>query len=234
MSAHTHESGALSYILVQPDGYDGAKKYPLIVLLHGFGANMHDLVSLSPAIDGRGYFYAFPNAPYPVDFGSGAVGYSWSLNRPGVSPADSVTEPNRSAEERLELFLNELVDTAGAEPGNIVLGGFSQGGGLTLRFGLPRPQTFAGLAVLSGAFREEEGLRTALPAARNQPVFIGQGRYDPMVTLERGQATREFLAAAGYAPEYHEYDMAHEISDSEIEDLRAWLARVLPSAAARD
>ena len=82
------------------------------------------------------------------------------------------------------------------------------------------------------ATMEQSALAT-LPEARTLPVFIGQGRYDRMVTLERGEATRDFLAAAGYAPEYHEYDMAHEISDAEIEDLRAWLHRVLPPAPAK-
>src|SRR5207244_6536163 len=75
MSAHTDESGALSHIVVEPEGHDETKGYPLVVLLHGFGANMHDLVSLAPAIAGRGYIYAFPNAPFAVDFGGGAVGY---------------------------------------------------------------------------------------------------------------------------------------------------------------
>ena len=63
MNATTHSDGPLSYVLVQPDGFKPEKRYPLVVLLHGFGANMHDLVSLSPTIDAQNYLYAFPNAP---------------------------------------------------------------------------------------------------------------------------------------------------------------------------
>src|SRR5262249_37091984 len=159
----------------------------------------------------------FPNAPYSVDFGGGAVGFSWSLGRPGVTSSESVTEPNQSAEERLQAFIDLLMTETGTEPGRIVLGGFSQGCGLTLPLGLRRPELFAGLAVLSGAFREEESLKQELPLERSQPIFVAQGRYDPMVGLERGQATRDFLLAAGYRPEYHEYDMAHEITNEEID-----------------
>jgi len=231
MSADRDE-GSLPHVVVRPDNYDPARSYPLVVLLHGFGANMHDLVSLAPALDSSGYIYSFPNAPYPVDFGGGAVGYSWTLGRPGVIEPESITAPNQSAEERLAAFLEEQIASNDIDSGRVVLAGFSQGGGLTLRFGLPRPDKFAGLAVLSGAFREDEAIRTALPEARTQPIFIGQGRYDPLVSLERGQATLDFLKSAGYAPDYHEYDMAHEISDAELDDLRPWLNRVLPPALA--
>src|SRR5881398_753690 len=110
MNASTHRDGPLSYVMVEPDRYERGK-CPLVVLLHGFGANMNDLVSLAPAIDAQSYVYAFPNAPYPVDFGGGAVGYSWALGRPGVITPESVTEPNQGAEERLDEFLKEVMET---------------------------------------------------------------------------------------------------------------------------
>src|SRR3972149_8864068 len=83
MRAQAIEGEALPYIRVTPEGYDPGARYPLVVLLHGFGASMQDLVGLCPAIDATGYVYAFPNAPYAVAFGGGATGYSWSRGRPG-------------------------------------------------------------------------------------------------------------------------------------------------------
>lgn len=227
MEAKAIDSGPLTYFLIRPDNFRPDVKYPLIILLHGFGASMYDLASLSPAIDNTGYMYACPNAPYPVDLGGGQQGYSWSLGRPGMP---DLAEQGPSVEERLEGFLAEVTEMAGTEPGRALLAGFSQGGGLTLRFGLTRPDAFAGLAVLSGAFREPDGFAEQLPAARAMPIFMAHGEADPMVPIQRGLDTKAYLEAHGYAPEYHEYEMAHEISEEVIFDLVPWVHRVLPPA----
>jgi phospholipase/carboxylesterase len=231
MKARLYEGGPLTYFLVEPDDYDEGAAYPLIVLLHGFGANMYDLAGLAPAIGARGYMYACPNAPYAVDLGGGAVGFSWSRGRPGLPDlAEGGPAPSGpSAEERLAAFFDEVRREARTEPGRVVLAGFSQGGGLALRFGLPRPDDFAGVAVLSGAFRGSDDVRATLPERRDMPIFMAHGLYDPMVTVQRGQETRAFLEEAGYRPEYHEYEMAHEISEEVIYDLVPWVRRVLPA-----
>lgn len=224
MEAQLHEGGPLQYLLIRPDNFRPDASYPLIILLHGFGASMYDLASLSPAIDHEGYMYACPNAPYNVDLGGG-VGYSWSTGRPGMP---DLAEPGPSTEERLEAFFLEVTKEAHTRPGNAMLAGFSQGGGLTLRFGLMRPDAFAGLVVLSGAFRGDDSVREQLPPKRDVRIFIAHGTQDPMVTVQRGKDTIAFLESAGYAPEYHEYEMAHEISEDVIYDLVPWVRRVLP------
>src|SRR3990170_2266855 len=94
MDAQTVEGQALPYVLVKPDGFAAGDGCPLVVLLHGFGASMYDLAGLAPSIDDAGYVYAFPNAPHRVDFGAGAVGYSWS---PGRAASSSVASPRAAA-----------------------------------------------------------------------------------------------------------------------------------------
>jgi predicted esterase len=46
--------------------------------------------------------------------------------------------------------------------------------------------------------------------------------------METAVAARRFLVDAGYSPEYHEYDMGHEISGEVLSDLVLWLNQVLP------
>jgi phospholipase/carboxylesterase len=225
MKAETIEGKALSYILVRPDHFQPDGSHPLVVLLHGFGATMHDLANLAPVIDVSGYVYAFPNAPYRVDLGPGAVGYSWALGRPGV---EAPPLPGPSVEDLLGSFMDELRQRIGARDGGIILGGFSQGGGLSLRYGLPRPDVFAGIAVLSGFFRDADEIKADLPPDRRQAVFVVHGRHDPIVDVELGRQTRAFLEDAGYQPDYHEYDMAHQITPEVITDLQVWLHKTLP------
>jgi phospholipase/carboxylesterase len=225
MKAETVEGKALSYILVRPDGFQADGSHSLVVLLHGFGASMHDLANLAPVIDASAYVYAFPNAPYRVDLGPGAVGYSWLLGRPGV---EAPRLPGPSIDDLLGPLIDELRQMIGPRDGAIVLGGFSQGGGLCLRYGLPRPDVFAGIAVLSGFFRDADEIKAGLPPDRHQAIFVVHGRQDPIVNVELGRQTRAFLEDAGYQPDYHEYDMAHQITPEVITDLRVWLHKTLP------
>ena len=225
MDAEVAEGTSLPYVLVKPDGFKPDGSFPLVIILHGFGASMYDLSSIAPAIDASGYVYSFPNAPYEVDLGLYGTGYSWSADRPGVVP---ITNDNTTIDEKLEACFAELIEVTGTASGNIVLGGFSQGAGVTLRYGLLRPEMFAGLAVLSGFFRDAETIRDSLPALRTQPIFMVHGRQDQMIALESALQTKAFLEDAGYTPEYYEYDMPHTVSEEVLRDLAPWLHKTLP------
>ena len=48
MRAESHEGSGLKYLTVLPDDYDSERSYPLVVMLHGFGANMQDLAGSGP------------------------------------------------------------------------------------------------------------------------------------------------------------------------------------------
>ena len=48
MKAEIHEGVGLQYITIVPDEYTPESIYPLVIMLHGFGANMQDLAGLAP------------------------------------------------------------------------------------------------------------------------------------------------------------------------------------------
>ncbi len=224
MKARQHNGGALPYITVEPDAYTDGDHYPLVVLLHGFGANMSDLASLAPAIDQTGYVYAFPNAPHRLEMGFGAAGFAWATYPPRENdPAFAESDP------RLKTFIDEVMGQLSVSDGQIVLGGFSQGGMMTLRIGLSAPERFRGLAVLSGRLPDEDALDdpTADPS---QAVFIAHGSEDEVLSVKDGRQTRDYLEQHGYAPEYHEYAMGHAIDPEELADLTRWLHTTLPPA----
>ena len=114
------------------------------------------------------------------------------------------------------------------EPGNLVLGGFSQGCMMSYRVGLPAPQKFRGVLALSGRVTDPSGLRSRLPDKRDQPIFVAHGSRDAVVSVESAREAISFLEAEGYAPEYHEYPMGHEIAQRTINDAAEWIRRVLP------
>ena len=223
MKAAQHQGRSLLYLTVEPDDYDASLQYPLFILLHGFGANMQDLASLAPAINREGYVYACPQAPMSFQIMPGMVGYGWTPRG-----AEATAEDIRNAEDALDTFFVEIMEKYQVSPGNVILSGFSQGGGMTYRCGLRQPNLFAGLAVLSGTMPDPQSLRSRLPEARNQPLFVAHGTVDSVLPIKRGRAAHEFLKAESYQPQYKEYPMAHEISPDVLGDLVEWASRVLP------
>ena len=223
LQARQIDGNSLNYLIVEPDGYDETLEYPTIVLLHGFGASMSDLVGLAPAIDRTGYVYLFPNAPIPMQIGMGMTGYAWTP--PG---GDGNGHAAQRAEDLLAAFFDEVCERHALTHGEIVMGGFSQGGMMTYRFGLPRPEMFAGLAILSGHVPSPDALSERLPEHRGQPIFVAHGTHDNLIDVSEARRSRRFLESSGYAPQYHEYEMGHEINQDVLSTLNTWLRDLMP------
>ena len=223
MKFERHQGKDLQYLTVVPDNHTPGVNYPLVIMLHGFGANMQDLASLAPAIESEGYVYGCPNAPIPFNLGLGQEGYGWIPPRGAATPEDI-----RHAEGLLSGFFDEILAQFRISSGQALLMGFSQGGGMTYRCGLGRPEVFAGLVALSASLPDPDELRDRLPQHREQPIFIAHGRADPMVSMESARNTRKFLEEEGYNPNYHEYDMGHEIPLPVLQDLIPWMTGLLP------
>ena len=226
MRTEINEGSGLPYVTVVPDDYTPDSSYPLVIMLHGFCANMQDLASLAPAISADGYVYACPNAPIPFQLGPGQTGFGWLTPRGGGTVEETAT-----SEKLLGDFFDTVFQQFNVSPGNAILMGFSQGGGMTYRCGLGRADKFAGLAALSATLPDEDDLAARLPAERTQPIFIAHGLFDQMVSEDTAQSAKSFLESNGYTPEFHTYNMGHEISGEELGDLVPWVARVLSPQA---
>ena len=203
MKAEINEGSGLQYITIVPDEYDSDSAYPLVVMLHGFGANMQDLAGLAPAINDTGYVYACPNAPIPFELGPGQTGFGWMTPRGGGTP-----EETANSEQLLSEFFDTIFEQFNIQPGQAFLLGFSQGGGMTYRCGLGRADKFAGLAALSATLPDSDDLLARLPSERKQPIFIAQGRYDQMVSEDTAHSAKAFLESNGYSPDFHLYDLS--------------------------
>ena len=213
----------LQYLVIFPDDYNAEADYPLVVMLHGFGANMQDLAGLAPSINRKGYVYVCPNAPIPFELAPGMIGYGWHPPR-GQAAEEHYTQ----AESLLEAFFTEALNEFRADGGRAILLGFSQGGGMTYRMGLGRPDRFTALIALSASLPDPEALRPRLPDHRDQRVFIAHGLHDQMVSMDSARRTREFLDAENYSLSYNEYSMGHEIPVEVLRDMVPWMEAQLP------
>jgi len=218
-----YRSTTLEYLTYYPDAYDEKQSYPLVIGLHGFGANMDDLAGLAPVLDPAGYIYVFPNGPMPAFAAADPTMRCWYERGGNESP-----RAVQAALSALDSFVQEVLHRYQVPAHQALLVGFSQGGAMALRYGLSRPDVFAGIAVLSGSLQRLADLRPDLPAKRSQPIFVGHGKLDTLVPVNVGCQLVAFLQAEGYRPLFRTYPIDHQISPAELRDLQAWIRQTLP------
>lgn len=224
MDIKKHDGKSLSFLTAEPDDFDASSILPIIVLLHGYGSHMGDLVGLSEFIGADRYIFAFPNAPFSLGDIYGYSSFAWAEIEENMGSTANIGEMLKESEQRLEYFFEDLKSLYSIESGNMVLGGFSQGAIMTYGFGLPRPDEFSGLVALSGRIQNQDQLNTQLPKDRSQDLFIAHGSTDMVIPVGQGREASRFLEECGYLPKYHEYQMGHEINEAVISDLSNWIS----------
>ena len=64
-------------------------------------------------------------------------------------------------------------------------------------------------------------------ANANTPIFMAHGTYDPVVILDRAQASYAMLGKMGYQVDWNEYPMEHSVNHEELMDISRFLQEVL-------
>ena len=209
-----HSDLSLKYLLHVPSGRADSETMPMVVLIHGRGADANDLADLAPLLDPpSGVRFVFPNAPKPFEAYPGMTfGWTWFEGWPPRQ--DSVAE-SRAV---LLKFLDEI--TARYPTSSLIVSGFSQGGMMALEAGLRRE--VSGIFAMSGGLYEDDlpDLRTV----RKVPVLIVHGTHDDVVPVNYARRARAILEEAGFEVEYHEFPMGHQVVMEEIDLVKQFIA----------
>jgi phospholipase/carboxylesterase len=184
-----------------------------LVLLHGRGADEHDLYPLLDALDPeRRLFGLTPRGALALPPG----GRHW-YRLGGI--------PTPEAETFWPSFLElaELVDGL-SQP--LVLGGFSQGAVMSYALGLGRAPAKrpAALLPLSGFMPSVDGLELDLTGLDGFPVAIAHGTLDPVIPVDYSRAARDVLVDSGADVGYREGPYGHTIDPQIIPALRGFVA----------
>jgi phospholipase/carboxylesterase len=180
-----------------------------LVLVHGRGADEHDLLPLLDVLDPERRLHGYcPRGPLSLPPG----GAHWYIvPRVGYPDPPTFASSYREASEWLDALPHE----------RIVLGGFSQGAVMSYALGLgagrPRP---AALLAFSGFIPQVDGweLDESQPFP---PIAIGHGTYDPIIPVEFGRAARDRLEAAGADVLYRESPLPHAIDPGFLRETAA-------------
>lgn len=202
-----------------------------VVWLHGLGADGNDFVPLVRELDLTGLpgiRFVFPHAnTMPVTINGGYVMRSWY----DIVATDLTRREDEGGLRASQLQVEALIareKARGIPASRIILAGFSQGCAMTLQTGLRHPEKLAGMLCLSGylplasvagAERSEASLGT--------PIFMAHGVQDPVVPFARAEESRKVVEALGYQVEWHAYPMQHTLCLEEVQDISAWIRKVV-------
>lgn len=197
-----------------------------LVLIHGRGADEHDLFPLLDVLDPeRRLVGVTPRGPLRLPPG----GAHWYVVREIGYPDP---ETFQAGYARAAAWLDALPELTGAPLERTVVGGFSQGCVMAWALGLGRGRPSpAGIIGLSGFIPTVDSFELDLEARDGFPVAIGHGTYDAVIDVEWGRRARDRLAEAGAAVLYRESPIAHSIDPGFVGELSGWVRETLAHRA---
>lgn len=207
----------LRYDQYIPEGVqEGA---PLFVLLHGRGSHKGDLMGLQPLLLPEAMVIT-PEAPFPgAPWGYGP-GWAWYRFLGGARPEPESFE---AGQQQLHAFLQALPDLLPVKPGPVILGGFSQGGTMSLAYALRNPGAVPFVINFSGFLADHPSVQATGDRVVGSQIFWGHGTQDPAIAFSLAVAGREQLREAGADLTARDYPMGHGIDRGELADVMRWL-----------
>ncbi|HLJ97328.1 MAG TPA: dienelactone hydrolase family protein [Gemmataceae bacterium] len=176
------------YVLFVPQGYTGAKPYPLLLFLHGAGEREGGKkapvdVGIGPAIKKLGeeqfqFFVIIPRCE--------ANPHNWQADGPDA--------------QRALAMLGEVQKDYKIDAKRIYLTGLSMGGFGTWSLAAKYPDRWAAIVPICGG-----GNPMQAEKIKDIPCWCFHGQADPTVNVERSRSMVEALKKAGGHPEYTEY-----------------------------
>ncbi|OAP56775.1 hypothetical protein AYL99_08887 [Fonsecaea erecta] len=210
-----------------------------VIMAHGLGDSGAGWVSLAETWRRRGKFedvkFIFPNAPnipITVNFGMRMPGWYDITNFSDLK--QDFDEPGilRSRATFNKLITDEI--DAGLPSNRIILGGFSQGGAMSLFTGVTTPHKLGGVFGLSCYLvlgdKIKDFAKEANGANIDTPFFMGHGDADEVVKHQWGAQSAEFLRKElGHKVDFKTYPgLPHSADMKEIDDLEEFIKQCLP------
>ncbi|HEY6099269.1 MAG TPA: alpha/beta fold hydrolase [Anaeromyxobacter sp.] len=197
-----------------------SRRPPLIVLLHGIGADELDLLPVADALDPRVLAVSL-RGPCEAE----PMGYAWyALDWSATPPAPDLAQAEKSRAELAEA-VPELASRAGADPARTFLFGFSQGATMALALALTRPEVARRVILHSGRVLPDLARRAPPEKLAGLEALVLHGVHDEVLPVERGREIRDLLAPLlGPRLEYREHDAGHFVTRESLADAARWIS----------
>ena len=169
------------------------KPQQLIVFCHGYGGDGKDISSL--AINWQRFLpeaiFLCPNAPEVCSVNP--QGYQWfDLNS---EKEEAILEKSLVAEEKLNTFIDQVLDNLQLEPNNLALVGFSQGCMISVQVGIKKKEQINCLIGYSGKVINQKHLSDNINS--KPKMFLMHGEKDIIVSPTYLLEAKEYLNKCG-------------------------------------
>ncbi|HJT67199.1 MAG TPA: dienelactone hydrolase family protein [Pyrinomonadaceae bacterium] len=196
---------------------------PLLIALHGYGANKRQMMREAQLMAPAGFaiaslqgFHQHLKEPY-VAGGPLRFGFGWLSN---FRPEESIALHHQTLLDLISKLTREGV----ADSSQVYLVGFSQSCALNYRFAFTHPAQLKGVIGICGGLPGD--WETSHKYNRSElHVFHLAGTRDEFYTPERVRDYKQQLETRTPNVTFQSYDAAHEIVPEMREDIRQWLQK---------
>ena len=192
---------------------------PLVVLLHGFGANASDLAPLADYFDPAQHFHwIFPEAPLIMEEPDMPTAQVWFPNNRELQQAAlagqyfntiATLDPPGLPESAAQVV--RLIHSLDVGWDHTIIGGFSQGGMVAIEMLTHEQVAPRGLllfsSVLTAPLRWKEGIKTTSPCSFLQT----HGKDDEVLHYQDAVALYRLLCGGGFRGHLESFVGGHEI-----------------------
>lgn len=183
-----------------------------LLLLHGTGGDENDLVPLGRAVA--------PGAALLSPRGKVLEGSAPRFFRRLAEGVFDLPDLQARTHE-LAAFVRDAATHYGFDPGRVVALGFSNGANIAASALLLHPDLLAGAVLLRAMVPFEPPAPVALPGT---PVYLGAGRFDPIIPPENSARLAALLEESGARTTLAWQPTGHQLAQPELAQVRDWLA----------
>jgi phospholipase/carboxylesterase len=205
--------------LERPPRTQSGAAAPLVILLHGRGAEAKTIFSVEGLLDPSYQVLAFTGL-----YDSAIDGKEWFHPRediPGeITDAKQFDESERVLTENVEGHISRL----GADRSKLFLWGFSQGAAMALILGLRGIVKPRGVIAMSGFLPTP--VKRWKKFDTSSQYLLPHGSEDEVLAAESSKSAKSFLESKGIDAEYYEYKGRHKMSMESIAYVNNWILRL--------
>lgn len=192
---------------------------PTFLLLHGTGADEHDLLAVGEHLRDGG---ALLSPRGRVD----EQGMNRWFRRLAEGVFDTEDVARRAGD--LAAFVRAAAQQHGFDRDDVVAVGFSNGANIAAAVLLLHPGVLRGALLFSAMLPLQPDSGGDLSRTA---VFMSSGRADAMAPADQAEALAELLAERGASVELHWHDGGHGIDMPQLDAARRWLRKLRASTA---
>ena len=186
---------------------------PTLLLLHGTGGDENSLLELGRTLSPESALLS----PRGKAIENGTTPRFFRRLAEGVFDEDDLRERTHELAD----FVGAAAGRYGFNPARVVAVGFSNGANIAAATLLLRPEALRGAVLLRAMVPL---VPPVTPDLHGKEIFLGAGRYDPLVPVANTERLAAMFRQAGAEALLRWAEAGHQLTGPEVEGARLWIS----------